>query len=94
MAPEVPKQTRVPRASDLLLTQSVTSIEPPTEVREKLGSSQLMIGVDIETHDWEERRGNQGSLGQFGFYSLCPYRADWLDDRIARSRAGHEGTPD
>lgn len=71
MAPEVPKKTRVPRASDLLLTQSVTSIEPPTEVREKLGSSQLMIGVDIETHDWEERRGNQGSLGQFGFYSLC-----------------------
>ena len=68
---------------------------PPPDVRKKLGASSLIMGIDIETHDWEERsRGNQRSLGQFGFYSLC--HPDDFNARVVQlgwAIGGYGGTP-
>ncbi len=61
----------LPRICDLVVGQRVSPVPPPPEVKQKLGHSKLIVGVDIETHDWEQRTGNKASTGTFGFYSLC-----------------------
>ena len=43
---------------------------PSKSVGEKLGSPSLVIGIDIETHDWKIKGGHKGRWGQFGFYTL------------------------
>ena len=60
----------IPKASDIKVGGGWC--EPPAAVASKLGrGSDWLIGIDIETHDWEISRGNKGSIGQFGFYNLC-----------------------
>ena len=57
---------------------------PPDVVAAKFGvGSDWLIGVDIETHDWEDdSRGNKGTYGQFGHYNLC--KAKDLESRIVQ----------
>ena len=59
----------IPKASDVVEGRWLS---PPDHVSQKVGDgSTWLIGVDIETHDWEVSRGNKGNTGQFGFYNLC-----------------------
>ena len=44
---------------------------PPEEVRDLIGDNDLVVGVDIETHDWETNAGSKGCVGQYGFYTRC-----------------------
>ena len=46
-------------------------ISPPRHVADNINRGHWLIGVDIETHDWDDARGRQGSIGRFGHYSLC-----------------------
>ena len=57
---------------------------PPDVVAAKFGVGRdWLIGVDIETHDWEDdSRGNKGTYGQFGHYNLC--KAKDLESRIVQ----------
>jgi len=46
--------------------------KPPEYVIEKMADETTwLIGVDIETNDWEVTGGIKGSTGKFGFYNLC-----------------------
>lgn len=69
-APAPPKRARIPTIRELV-EGPAKPLPPPPAVVTKLGNSDLVAGVDIETHDWVERRGNKGEYGQFGFYNLC-----------------------
>ena len=67
---------KVPRADDVKLvpTESTTleDIAPPTFIKWRLGTpSSLVIGFDVETHDWlnGERKGR---IGNFGWYTMDP----------------------
>jgi len=46
-------------------------LTPPTCVAARLKERPLLMGIDIETNDWESRKGNKGSIGKFGFYNIC-----------------------
>ena len=55
--------------------------KPPDAVASHVGcGGQWLMGIDIETNDWETSRGNKGSIGHFGFWNLCAPRD--LDARI------------
>ena len=56
-------------------------VHQPEKVLEKIRGD-WFIGVDIETNDWEESRGNKGNIGQFGNYNLCVPRD--LDARVVQ----------
>ena len=59
-----------PKAEDIQLGPSWFA--PPPPVASKLGSgSAWLVGIDLETNDWETTRGIKGTFGQFGHYSLC-----------------------
>ena len=59
----------IPKAKDIV---AGGWCKPQDHVIEKMADeSTWLIGVDIETHDWEVSRGNKGSIGKFGFYNLC-----------------------
>jgi len=62
-------KAKVPKAAELEYGFKVAP--PPPDVKAKLGTTGLWIGVDIETHGWEESKGIKGSIGQHGFYNLC-----------------------
>ena len=59
---------RVPKVSDLI--GAATTVPPPEAVLRKLGGATIVVGVDIETADWVDRK-NSTSRGQFGFYHFC-----------------------
>jgi len=59
----------IPKAKDIV---DRGWCKPPEYVIEKMADETTwLIGVDIETNDWEVSRGNKGSIGKFGFYNLC-----------------------
>ncbi len=58
-----------PTAHDIRVERPTPSPAPP-RVAAKL-RPRLVMGIDIETNDWDDTRGNKGSIGQFGFYNLC-----------------------
>ena len=62
-----------PRAADILLSAERRYVTAPLVVAAKLSGKVLLIGVDIETHDWSARPSTnvRGSIGQFGHYNLC-----------------------
>jgi hypothetical protein len=71
----------IPKAKDII--EEGFWCPPPEDVLEKIGGgSTWFIGMDIETNDWEESRGNKGNIGQLGFYNLCVPRD--LDARIVQ----------
>ena len=43
---------------------------PNKSVSERLGSPSIVIGIDIETYDWQTKEKLKGRMGQFGFYTL------------------------
>ena len=61
---------KIPKARDLHMGPMCV-IKPPDQVVQLLGNSELIVGVDIETHDWENNAGSKGGFGQFGFYGRC-----------------------
>ena len=64
---------KIPRASELPDAASATmmALTPPTpEVLHKLGKHQIVVGVDIETADWETGSTSLHK-GAFGFFNLC-----------------------
>ena len=58
---------RVPKVSDLI--GAATTVPPPEAVLRKLGGATIVVGVDIETADWVDRK-NSTSRGQFGSYHV------------------------
>ena len=64
------RQKTIPKARDVVIGPSWSA--PPSAVASKLGpGSDWLMGVDIETNDWEKVSGIKGTFGQFGHYSLC-----------------------
>ena len=64
-----PKEGVIPKVKDLT-GGPATKVPPPEKVMRKLGDASMVVGVDIETADWVERKNNT-SKGQFGFYHFC-----------------------
>ncbi len=62
-------------------SEVASTVAPPAAVARKLGAAKLVIGIDIETADWAERK-NKPSRGQFGFYNLC--HPEDFDQRIVQ----------
>ena len=61
-----------PKASEL---QKSASKQPkaqplPQDIAVKLKGIDLIIAIDVETHDWETRYNLPGGPGQFGFYTI------------------------
>ena len=59
---------RVPKVSQLIA--AATTVPPPEAVLRKLGGATIVVGVDIETADWVDRKKST-SKGQFGFFNFC-----------------------
>ena len=54
------------------LSMGVLSVTPPPmSVLAKLGCPSFIVGVDIETADWVDRKRSATRKGQFGFYHFC-----------------------
>ncbi len=68
VAPLQKKPMPMPLAKDIQIGKN-WSVEPPQKVLQLLGEGGLVIGVDIETHDWKNTGGGPGGKGQFGFVS-------------------------
>ena len=68
--PTTRKPIKVPRARDIT-THSGALVKPSEEVIKSIGCRELVVGVDIETHDWETNRGSKGGAGQYGHYARC-----------------------
>lgn len=68
--------SKVPKAGELVLVEqgpkrasTLQLIRPSTTLARRLGSPELLIGIDIETHGWPN--GDQkGRIGQFGWYTV------------------------
>ncbi len=71
--PKKGTKRRFPRAADILLSAERQYVAAPPVVAAKLRGEVLLIGVDIETHDWSAGHSTnlRGSIGQFGHYNLC-----------------------
>jgi len=73
--PEIDQpQCQVPKVSQLGVVRVVCQaslVEPPTPVLGRLHlPTELLIGIDIETHDWIEEPNKKGRYGLFGCYTL------------------------
>ena len=55
--------------------------KPPPHILHKLGSANLVMGIDIETHNFVKRR-NTRKVGQFGH--MCRLHDDDLKQRIVQ----------
>lgn len=67
---KVPKPPIRPKASELAMLPQTATVAPSEQVRAKIGEPLLVAGVDIETHDFENKK-NGLQRGQFGFLNLC-----------------------
>lgn len=62
--------TKIPRACELHCDGVARHVEPPDVVTQHL-SNELVVGVDVDTHDWGTNVGSKGGIGQYGFYTRC-----------------------
>ena len=60
---------KVPKISQLRIG-GPTGVAPPELVAHKLSDAAVVVGLDVETSDWIDRK-NTTSKGQFGFYHFC-----------------------
>ena len=60
---------KVPKVSQLRLA-GPTGVPPPDVVAQKLGDATIVLGVDIETADWVDKK-QPTKKGQFGFFHFC-----------------------
>ena len=74
--PQVPVLAR-----DLDYQPAFEICPPPSAVLNELGHAEVIMGVDLETAGWEEKR-TKGSIGQFGHYNVCD--ANDLDARAVQ----------
>jgi DNA polymerase III epsilon subunit-like protein len=73
-APPAKAPRIIPRASQLVvLPPGTPSVFPmPEMLKAKLSStSRLVLGLDVETNDWEKHDAIKGSIGEHGFYNIC-----------------------
>ena len=74
---KAPKQ--VPRAADLHQTLeragALRLVPPSSMLARRLGSPDVLIGFDIETHSWLDDELDRGRIGKFGWYTLKEERA-------------------
>ena len=40
-------------------------------MQERTGSPDVVVGLDIKTHDWLDGPPRKGSIGPFGWYRIC-----------------------
>ena len=59
------KPVKVPKVSELVV--GMPKVAPPKEVMDKLKGSDLIIGIDVETHDLIQGNTLLWIPGQFGF---------------------------
>ena len=71
---------KVPKVSQLRIG-GPTGVPPPDVVTQKLGDATIVVGVDIETADWADRKKST-SQGQFGFFNFC--HPDHLKQKIVQ----------
>ena len=66
---------KVPRAADVKFgpaeSTTLENIAPPTFVKRLLEAPSLVIGFDVETHDWLDGE-RKGRIGDFGWYTMDP----------------------
>ena len=60
---------KVPKVSQLHIG-GPTGVPPPDVVAQKLGDAAIVLGVDIETGDWVDKK-QPTKKGQFGFFHFC-----------------------
>ena len=60
---------RVPKVSQLRIA-GPTGVPPPDVVAQKLGDATVVLGVDIESADWVDKK-QPTKKGQFGFFHFC-----------------------
>ena len=66
--PDKPTAPKIPKVKELLTTREMPTM-PPSTIMALIGCTDIVLGVDIETHDWESARGSKGTVGHFGFYT-------------------------
>ncbi len=66
---ETPRRC-VPKVRDLQMHEALArKIRPPQEVLDLLRGEGMIIGVDVETHDWNSNGGSKGRFGHYGCYT-------------------------
>ena len=69
--PKVPKASQVEVADKTKECAWTLRVVPPsTMLTSRLGSPEVLIGFDIETHSWLDDEMNRGRIGRFGWYTL------------------------
>ena len=61
------KPAKIPKVSELVV--GMPKVPPPKEVMDKLKGCELIIGIDVETHDLIQGNTLLWIPGQFGFQS-------------------------
>ena len=64
---------KIPKAADVKIGQEGRmnfSVPFPEILLEDIGNPPLVIGFDVETHDWPDNEERKGRIGQFGWYTL------------------------
>ena len=65
------ERRRICKASDVVVMDGVRrNVPPPTPLLKRLGEPDLVVGVDVETHDWRDNSSNKGRFGRFNWYTL------------------------
>ena len=81
------QRPKIPRVSDIVASATVVEathfFPAPSIVKENLGSPSVIIGFDVETHDWKRPQGRKPRLGQFGWHT-CEYESDLNFSRIVQ----------
>ena len=94
---QIKKPTRIASIPKVInLSMGVSSVTPPPmNVLAKLGCPSFIVGVDIETADWVDRKRSATRKGQFGFYHFC--HDDDFNQRIVQigwaAGEARDGTP-
>jgi hypothetical protein len=68
-----PKPVAIPKAHELQRAsmKEPVVLPPPHDIAAKMTGFDIIIGIDIETHDWESRSNVPGGPGRHGFYTIC-----------------------
>ncbi len=64
-----PKKVYSTPKADQCVVGPPRPLPPPQEVVDALGTTELFVGVDVETHQLAPRNKTRGSVGKFGLWS-------------------------
>ena len=65
--PKIPKAAQV-KISDA--GRASLTIRPPQILLERLRDPPVVMGFDIETHDWLDSSDGRGHIGELGWYTM------------------------